>query len=128
MYRWRSGRSGSDGSIQASRDQVREAAISVNRSAKDAAPSDVRRERRQQVASRLKTVEGQLRAVRRMVVEEEDCLTIATQAAAALEALRGAMKIVLRNYMDDCLEPGLGTIDREAVYDEFVGVLERFIR
>lgn len=89
---------------------------------------DQRWVRRREVASRLKTVEGQLRAVRRMVMSGEECLAIATQAAAALEGLRGAMKIVLRNYMDDCLEPDATECSREEAYDKFVGVLERFIR
>jgi len=90
--------------------------------------TDVRWARREDVARRLKTVEGQLRAVRRMVLEGEDCLDIATQAAAALEGLRGAMKIVLRDYMDDHLDVESVECDREAVYDQFVGVVERFIR
>ena len=84
--------------------------------------------RRREVANRLKTVEGQLRAVRRMVMDGEDCLAIATQAAAALEGLRGAMKIVLRNYMDDCLEPEAIECNRDEAFDQFIGVLERFIR
>lgn len=63
-----------------------------------------------------------------MVLEGEDCLAVATQAAAALEGLRGAMKIVLRNYMDECLDVGDDPRRREAAYDEFVAVLERFIR
>ena len=84
--------------------------------------------RRLEVSSRLKTVEGQLRAVRRMVTAGEDCLVIATQAAAALEGLRGAMKIVLRDYMDDCLDVDGIECDREAAYDQFIGVVERFIR
>jgi DNA-binding FrmR family transcriptional regulator len=63
-----------------------------------------------------------------MVEGGEECLTIATQAAAALEGLRGAMKIVLRNYMDDCLEPDVVECNREEAYDQFIGVLERFIR
>jgi len=90
--------------------------------------TDVRWARREEVAKRLKTVEGQLRAVRRMVTEGEDCLDIATQAAAALEGLRGAMKIVLRDYMDDYLDVESVECDREAAYDQFVGVVERFIR
>ncbi len=94
----------------------------------DLTSRDRRLERRLEVAGRLKTIEGQLRAVRRMVTEGEECLAIATQAAAALEGLRGAMKIVLRNYMDDCLDQRVLDEDREAAYDQFVGVLERFIR
>ena len=90
--------------------------------------TDVRWARREQVAKRLKTVEGQLRAVRRMVLEGDDCLDIATQAAAALEGLRGAMKIVLRNYMDDCLDIDSLECDRGAAYDQLVLVVERFIR
>ncbi len=84
--------------------------------------------RRQQVAARLRTVEGQLRAVRKMVTEGQDCLTIATQASAALEGLRGAMKILLRDYMDECLDEEALEGDREAAYDKFVDVLDRFIR
>ena len=90
--------------------------------------TDARWVRREEVAKRLKTVEGQLRAVRRMVLEGDDCLDIATQAAAALEGLRGAMKIVLRIYMDDCLDVESLECDREAAYDQFVRVVERFIR
>ena len=89
---------------------------------------DQRWVRRREVAGRLKTVEGQLRAVRRMVMSGEDCLVIATQAAAALEGLRDAMKIVLRNYMDDCLDSEAVECNREEAYDRFFGVLERFIR
>lgn len=92
------------------------------------AGEDQRWARRVEVANRLKTVEGQLRAVRRMVMSGEDCVVIATQAAAALEGLRGAMKIVLRNYMDDCLDAEAVECRREEVYDQFIGVLERFIR
>jgi len=90
--------------------------------------TDVRWARREDVAKRLKTVEGQLRAVRRMVLGGDDCLDVATQAAAALEGLRGAMKIVLRDYMDDSLDVESVESDREVAYDQFVGVLERFIR
>jgi DNA-binding FrmR family transcriptional regulator len=90
--------------------------------------ADVRLGRRQEAANRLKTVEGQLRAVRKMVMESEDCLGIATQAAAALEGLRGAMRIVLRDYMDDCLAEEMLRGNREGAFDEFVGILDRFIR
>jgi DNA-binding FrmR family transcriptional regulator len=100
----------------------------VERSIPASTGDDQRFVRRREVANRLKTVEGQLRAVRRMVMSGEDCLPIATQAAAALEGLRGAMKIVLRNYMDDCLDPEAVECNREEVYDQFIGVLERFIR
>ncbi len=84
--------------------------------------------RRREVARRLKTIEGQLRGVRRMVEEGEDCVAIATQAGAALEGLRGEIKIVIRNYMDDCLGVDALVEDHEAACDQFVGVLERFIR
>ncbi|KPK56812.1 MAG: hypothetical protein AMS21_12370 [Gemmatimonas sp. SG8_38_2] len=90
--------------------------------------SDVSWARREEVAKRLKTVEGQLRAVRRMVLGGDDPLDIATQASAALEGLRGAMKIVLRDYMDGRLNTDALEGDRELAFDQFVGVVERFIR
>ncbi len=84
--------------------------------------------RRQEVARRLKTIEGQIRGVRRMVTEGEECIAIAHQAAAALEGLRSAMRLVLRNYMEECLDVGPDLADRQVAYDQLIAVLERFIR
>ena len=84
--------------------------------------------RRREVGARLRTIEGQIRAVRRMVSDGEGCLAIATQASAALEGLRSALRVVLRNYMEECLDESAEAAGREEAYDRFISVVERFIR
>lgn len=85
-------------------------------------------ERRREVARRLKTIEGQVRAIRRMVTEGEECVAIANQSSAALEGLRSAMRLVLRNYIEECLDVGPDLAERQAAYDQLVTSLDRFIR
>ena len=91
-------------------------------------PVDATARRRQEVATRLKTVEGQVRGVRRMVTEGEGCVAIANQASAALEGLRSAMRVVLRNYMEECLDVGPDQAERQAAYDRLIAVVGQFIR
>jgi len=96
--------------------------------ARDEREDDATTKRRREVSARLRTIEGQIRAVRRMVDDGEGCLSIATQATAALEGLRSALRVVLRNYMEDCLDVNADAVQREEAYDRFIGVVERFIR
>lgn len=91
-------------------------------------PVDATARRRQEVATRLKTVEGQVRGVRRMVTEGEGCVAIANQASAALEGLRSAMRLVLRNYLEECLDVDPDPTQRQAAYDRLIAAVEQFIR
>ena len=52
-----------------------------------AKPADVAEASRRELVLRLKRVEGQLRAVQRMIEEGQDCEPVAQQLAAARKAL-----------------------------------------
>jgi len=81
-------------------------------------------ETRKKVSNRLSRLEGQIRAVRRMVEEGEECEDIVTQLSAVHSALEGATKLVVANFFLTCLEEsrGKGESQEEAV-ERFVNLL-----
>jgi len=90
--------------------------------------SEAQAQRRKEVVRRLRIIGGQLRAIERMVEAGEDCQAIATQLAASLQALKAATQIVLRNYMDDCLDPAAPGYDQQEAFDRFSELVFKFIR
>ncbi|MCH7820204.1 MAG: metal-sensitive transcriptional regulator [Candidatus Marinimicrobia bacterium] len=82
-------------------------------------------ERRKEAARRLAIIAGQINAVKAMIENGRDCLDIATQSSAVLNALRGVNKIILRNFMDDYYKNKKTT---EEAKDEVIDVLFKFIK
>ncbi len=58
---------------------------------------------KEKLVQRLRRVEGQLRGVQSMVVEERDCREIMQQLAAIHSAVQGASRIFLQEYATACL-------------------------
>ena len=81
-------------------------------------------ETRKKVVNRLSRLEGQIRAVRRMIEEEEKCEDIVTQLSAVHSALEGVTKLVVANFFLECLSESQekGENQQEAV-DRFVSLL-----
>ena len=57
---------------------------------------------REAVLKRLKRIEGQLRGLQKMVVEERECESIVTQLAAVRSAIDSVGALVLNNYIKIC--------------------------
>jgi DNA-binding FrmR family transcriptional regulator len=57
---------------------------------------------REVVLKRLKKIEGQMRGLQKMVVEERDCESIVTQLAAVRSAIDSAGALIMNNYMKLC--------------------------
>jgi len=53
--------------------------------------------------NRLKRVEGQLRGIQRMIIEDKPCYDILLQLSAARKAMQKACIAVLKNSISDCL-------------------------
>jgi len=51
---------------------------------------------------RLKRIEGQVRGVQKMIVEERECESLVTQLAAIRSAIESVGALVLNNYMKLC--------------------------
>jgi DNA-binding FrmR family transcriptional regulator len=54
------------------------------------------------VLQRLKKIEGQVRGLQKMVVDERDCESIITQLASVRSAIDSAGALVMNNYMKLC--------------------------
>ncbi|WP_029166662.1 metal-sensitive transcriptional regulator [Aminiphilus circumscriptus] len=59
---------------------------------------------RKAMLNRLKRVEGQLRGIQRMIIEEQPCHTILIQLSAARKAMQQACIEILKNYVIGCVE------------------------
>jgi CsoR family transcriptional regulator, copper-sensing transcriptional repressor len=58
---------------------------------------------KQQLLSRLRRIEGQVRGVQNMIDEERDCEEILQQLSAIRSAVQGASVIFLEEYAVDCM-------------------------
>lgn len=55
---------------------------------------------------RLRRIEGQIRGIEKMIVEDRDCVSIVTQLAAVRSGIEGIGALVLNNCMKLCLYKG----------------------
>ena len=53
--------------------------------------------------NRLRRVEGQLRGIQRMIIEEKPCYDILLQLSAARKAMQKACIEILKNYLQRCV-------------------------
>ena len=58
---------------------------------------------RRALLTRLRRVEGQVRGLQRLVVEERYCADILTQISAATKALEGVALMLLDEHLGQCL-------------------------
>jgi len=66
--------------------------------------------------------------VERMLSENRPCAEILQQLAVAQEALRGAGKLMVRNYMERCATAGIKAGREKEVYDTFEEIIIRMVR
>ena len=59
----------------------------------------------EEILARLRRVEGQVRAIQRMITERRDCHAIAQQMAAARSAMERATIQLMTTSMAQCLRP-----------------------
>ena len=76
---------------------------------------------REAVLKRLKRIEGQIRGLQKMVVEERECESIVTQLAAVRSAIDSVGALVLNNYIKFCAPKG--NVTDPAVYESMVRVV-----
>lgn len=76
---------------------------------------------------RLKTVEGHIRGIERMVADEVYCIDVIRQIQAVQSALNKVSKIILEEHLNSCLITAVRGDDvdeRERVLEEIVDVFE----
>ena len=70
-------------------------------------------QQREEVLTRLRRIEGQLRGIQRMIEEERSCEAIVTQLMAARAALDKASLQIMSQHIDKCLMDPTGRADRK---------------
>jgi DNA-binding FrmR family transcriptional regulator len=84
-------------------------------------------ESKQQLLNRLKSVEGHVRGIQRMVAEDEYCVDIIKQALAVQRALEKFNGIILERHLQGCVTTAIRSEDageRERVIHELLQVFE----
>ena len=76
---------------------------------------------------RLCRIEGQVRALKRMVEEDAYCPDVLTQAAAARAALDAFSRTLLESHLRSCVVEDLAA-GKEGTVDELIALLRRMQR
>jgi DNA-binding FrmR family transcriptional regulator len=68
-------------------------------------------ERKQDIQNRLKSVEGHIRGIQRMVDEDIYCMDILKQVKAVQQALERVSAITLENHLNTCVATAIRSED-----------------
>jgi DNA-binding FrmR family transcriptional regulator len=82
---------------------------------------------KQQLVNRLKSIEGHVRGVQRMVEDDEYCVDIIKQTLAVQRALEKFNSIILERHLEGCVTTAIRSDDageRERVIHELLQVFE----
>lgn len=80
--------------------------------------------------TRLRRIEGQVRGIERMIADDEYCIDVLTQVAAATKALQGIGLGLLDEHVRHCVREAAATSDAagDEKVDEAVRAIERLLR
>ena len=86
-------------------------------------------EERKDVLLRLRRIEGQIRGLQRMVEEGVACADILTQVAAVTAAVKKVGTVVVKTYMEECLDKtqGKSGATRTETLRDFEKAVSRYI-
>lgn len=88
-------------------------------------------ETKQQLINRLRTIEGHVRSVERMVEEDAYCIDILNQTRAVQRALERFNRLILQRHLNSCVTTAIRSDDaaeRERVIGELLQVFEASTR
>ncbi|GAF77124.1 unnamed protein product [marine sediment metagenome] len=81
------------------------------------------------ILSRLKRIEGQIRGIQGMIIEERPCSDIMVQMAAAKSALNQASKLILENHVNSWFDSSISSDDiSQDMITEVMELMLKFIR
>ncbi|MBF7095879.1 metal-sensitive transcriptional regulator [Alkalibacter mobilis] len=84
-------------------------------------------ESKKNILVRLNRIEGQIRGIRKMIENDEDCKSLLTQLSAVKSALESTSAIVLDNHAKQCLSGIIENKD-DMDLDELLGLMKKFLK
>ncbi|MFN2185604.1 MAG: metal-sensitive transcriptional regulator [Anaerolineae bacterium] len=88
-------------------------------------------EHRQGIINRLKSIEGHVRGIQRMVEEDAYCIDIMNQNLAVQRALEKVNGLVLERHLQTCVTTAIkgdDPVERERVIAEIMSVFEAKVK
>ncbi len=91
---------------------------------------DGRQPRRDEILTRLRRIEGQVRGLQRMIEEDTYCLDVLTQVAAATKALQMVAVTLVEDHLTTCVAEAVreGGETAEAKVHEVSQAIARLVR
>ncbi len=81
------------------------------------------------ILSRLKRIEGQIRGIQGMIIEERPCSDIMVQIAAAKSALNQVSKVILENHVNSWFDSSVSSDDiSQEMINEVMELILKFIK
>lgn len=77
------------------------------------------------IARLLRTAQGQLEGILKMVEEDRYCLDVSGQIMAAQSILKKANRMILRAHMDCCVREAVDSGDPGAKLEELAALLDK---
>jgi CsoR family transcriptional regulator, copper-sensing transcriptional repressor len=84
-------------------------------------------QRTREVVNRLSRIEGNVRAVKGMVVEGRDCPDVLIQLAAIRAAVERVSRVVLSDHVESCLRGAAATGAADEEWGSLKEALDKFI-
>ncbi len=84
-------------------------------------------DQKRQVLNRLKSIEGHVRGIQRMVEDDTYCIDVIRQVHAVQKALEGVSSLVLENHLNTCVTTAIRGHDadeRQRMISEIVSVFQ----
>lgn len=91
-------------------------------------PGYVRNNRAEDVQTRLRKIEGQVRGLQRMVSEERYCVDVLAQISSTVNALERVGVLLLNDHVRHCVRESLGDGGGDDKIEELVTAIDRFLR
>jgi len=81
------------------------------------------------ILSRLKRIEGQIRGIQGMIIEERPCSDIMVQMTAAKSALNQVSKLILENHVNSWFNSSVSSDDiSQDMINEVMELILKFIK
>ena len=85
-------------------------------------------ESKEEVFTRLKKIEGQIRGIEKMVDGKRYCIDILNQIAAVRRALDGVSMVLMKRHVETCVSGAIKSGKGKPLINELMGSVERFVR
>ena len=91
-------------------------------------PSTVVQPDKEALIRRLNRIEGQVRGVNKMILEDRYCVDILNQVSALQSALDAVAMLLLENHTHGCMQGAIKSGKGDEAIDELMAVVRKFAR